>query len=135
MSISPVGNSDAYSRYRQQALDLLASSSQTQPQSTPTTAPSYVAPTSGSDQSSSNPYTTFKADLTALNQPSGGPSHAHGGHGHHHHGQSGATAASTNSTDPTDPTTGATSTDPIDQALDAFADVLKSATDTTTAGA
>ncbi len=128
MSISPVGNSDAYARYRQQALDLLASPSQAGAQTTPTTAPSYVTPTDPTDQSSSNPFATkFKADLSALNSPHGG-THAHGAHGHHHH-QTGtdATASATDPTSTTDSTDATSATDPFSQALDQFAEDVKSA--------
>jgi hypothetical protein len=42
MSISPVGNSDAYERYRQQQLDLLASPTQASTQNAPTDHQSVV---------------------------------------------------------------------------------------------
>ncbi len=122
MSISPVGNSDAYARYRQQALDLLASPSQVGTQSAPTTSPSYVTPPDATDQSASNPFTAkFKADLTALNSSQNGNSHAHA----HHHHTGGANKASDATTASTDSTT---ATDPIDQSLDEFANLLKTAT-------
>ncbi len=127
MSISPVGNSDAYARYRQQALDLLATPGQSATQNVPTPAPSYVAPTDPNDQSSTTSFATkFKADLSALNSSQGG-SHAHGAHGHHHHqSATDATASTTDPMDPTDPTNSSSDTDPFSQALDQFAEVVKS---------
>jgi hypothetical protein len=134
MSISPVGNSDAYARYRQQALDLLASPSQTGTQTPQTTAPSYVAPPDSTDQSSANPFATkFKADLTTLGSPQDGKSHAHGAHGHGHH-KTDSTDLTDPTTDPTSTTTDSTdptaSTDVFGQAIDDFANLLKSATGT-----
>ena len=136
MSISPVGNSDAYARYRQQALDLLAPPSQAGTQAPKTTAPSYVTPPDTTDQSSSNSFATkFKTDLSGLGSQDG-KSHAHGAHGHGHH--------KTDSTDLTDPTTDPNSTattnptdptattDVFGQALNDFAGLLKSATGSAT---
>ncbi len=126
MSISPVGNSDAYARYRQQALDLLASSSQSGTQSAPTTGPSYVTP-SDPDQSSSNPFATkFKADLSALNS-SHNDRHAHGTHAHHHHAGGADPTTADSTTQSTDQANATSVSDPFSQALDQFADVLKSA--------
>jgi hypothetical protein len=141
MSISPVGNSDAYDRYRQQQLDLLASASQPNTQNvlTPqTTSPSSGDPTasttSSTDPVSSGSYAAkFKADLSALSSPQGGTSGPHGAHGHHHHGGGGALASSdTNLTDPTtdpDSTNSTSSTDPFSAALNDFADLVSEPTD------
>ncbi|MFT3730075.1 MAG: hypothetical protein QM780_01440 [Hyphomicrobium sp.] len=128
MSVSPVGNSDAYARYRQQALDLLASPSQPGTQAQQTTAPSYVAPQSWTEQSSSNSFTTkFKADLTSLNSSQDGNSRPHPAHGHHHQSAS-QTDPTTNEADASATTTNAsTTTDALSQALDEFADLLKTA--------
>ena len=134
MSISPVGNSDAYERYRQQQLDLLASSTQASTQNAPTTSPSYVVPASSADQTSSNPFAAkFKADLTALNSPRDGASGSQGAHGHpHHHSGGEVSNTQTNLIDPnsTADTTDTTSTtDPFSLALDQFADVVKATSD------
>ena len=134
MSISPVGNSDAYERYRQQQLDLLASSTQASTQNAPTTSPSYVVPASSADQTSSNPFAAkFKADLTALNSPRDGASGSQGAHGHHHHHSGGAVSntqtnliAPNSTADTTDTTS---TTDPFSLALDQFADVVKATSD------
>jgi hypothetical protein len=143
MSISPVGNSDAYDRYRQQQLNLLAAAGQADTQTvlTPqtTTPDSPDSGTAASDPVSSSSYAAqFKADLSALNSPQGGTSGPHGAHGHHHHGGGGG-ILSTDNTDITDPdsttdtTDGTTSnSDPFTQALDAFADVVKETADTVT---
>ena len=134
MSIPPVGNSDAYERYRQQQLDLLASSTQASTQNAPTTSPSSVVPASSADQTSSNPFAAkFKADLTALNSPRDGASGSQGAHGHHHHHSGGEVSnTQTNLIDPnsTADTTDTTSTtDPFSLALDQFADVVKATSD------
>lgn len=121
MSISPVGNSDAYARYRQQALDLLASPSQTGTKTPQTTAPSYVTPADTSDESSSNPFATkFTTDLSMLNSADDKKSHAHGAHGHHHKASAASDAANA---------AGATTNtvDPLGQSLDEFANLLKTA--------
>lgn len=137
MSISPVGNSDAYARYRQQAVDLIASPSQPRTQAPQTTAPSYVTPPDPSQQSSSNPYAAkFKADLSGLGSPQNGKSHAHGAHGGHSHHKADATNLTDPTTDPnsttTDTTDATASTDVFSQALNDFAVLLKSATTTGT---
>lgn len=120
MSISPVGNSDAYARYRQQTLDLVSSPGKAQTQTRQTTAPSFTTPPASTDQSSSNLFATkFSADLSALNETDR-KSRADGAHGQHH--KAAADAASTNNT--TDTTA---STDPIQQSLDQFANLLKTA--------
>jgi hypothetical protein len=135
MSISPVGNSDPYERYRQQQLDLLASPTQASTQNTPTTSPSYVVPASSTDQTSSNPFAAkFKADLTALNSPRDGASGPQGAHGHHHHHSGGPAASSTQTNlidpnNPADSTDSTSSTDPFSLALDQFADVVKATSD------
>jgi len=145
MSISPVGNSDAYDRYRQQQLNLLASASQANsqtvltPQTTSSTDSAEPSATASDPVSSSSYAAQFKADLSALNAPPRGTSGSHGAHGHHHHGGGGGilSADNTDLTDPdsaTDTTDGTTSSnDPFTQALDAFADVVKKATDTVAA--
>jgi hypothetical protein len=133
MSISPVGNSDAYARYRQQALDLLASPSQPVTQTPQTTTSSYVTPPDATDQSSSNPFATkFKADLSGLGSQDG-KSHAHGAHGHSHH-KTDTTDIADPTTDPDSTTTDSTdptaSTDVFGQAIDDFENLLKSAAGT-----
>ncbi len=130
MSISPVGNSDAYARYRQQALDLLAAPGQSATKPPPTTtSPSYVTPPNSTDQTSSNLLAPkFNADLTSLNPTQHGTSHTHGAHGHHHHGAN--ADASTNATDPTSAASASgttTNTDPLSQSLEEFANLLKTA--------
>jgi hypothetical protein len=133
MSISPVGNSDAYARYRQQAVDLLASASQSTNQTPQTTAGTYVAPSNATDPSSSNSFgTKFKADLSGLGSPQDGTSHAHGAHGGHGHHKAQSTDLTDPTTDTNSTTTSATSTDPVEQALDEFANLLNSATGTAT---
>lgn len=123
MSISPVGNSDAYARYRQQAVDLLASPSQ-KTQSGKSTALSYVALPDMTDQPEANSFATkFKTDLSMLNGSNGGKVHAHGAHGHHSKADA--------STQPSDSTTtkdaAAASADPLQQALNEFGNLLKTA--------
>lgn len=74
MSVSSIGNSDAYARYRQQQLNLLSSSSQgtSHPQTT-----SRAAPLDATDETASSSYATkFKADLSSLNSSR---HHAHAG--------------------------------------------------------
>lgn len=120
MSISPVGNSDAYARYRQQALDLLASPSQTGSQTPQTTAPSYTNPADTSDESSSTPFATkFTTDLSMLNSADDKKSHAHGAHGHHHSASASTDAKAADAT--------STTADPLGQSLDEFANLLKTA--------
>lgn len=132
MSISPVGNSNAYDRYRQQALDLLATPGQAATTAIPTTTgPSYVTPSDSTDQTSSTPFATkINADLTSLNPTQQGTSHTHGAHGHHHHMGGAGADATTNATDPASAAVAAettTSTDPLSQSLDEFANLLKTA--------
>lgn len=142
MSISPVGNSDAYDRYRQQQLSLLTSASQANSQTvltpqTTTPAPSDSGSTAADPVSSGSYAAQFKADLSALSSPQEGASGPHGTHGGHHHHQGGSGILSVDSTDLVDPdsTTVATddtanSSDPFTQALDAFAGVVKQTADT-----
>jgi hypothetical protein len=115
MSISSVGSSDPYARYRQQMVDLLGPPTQTGTQAPRTTAPSSAAAPADADDNSSNSFATkFKADLTSLNAKN-----VHGGH----HAQSAAS-------NPSDTATGSdatTSTDTVGQWLDQFANLLKSA--------
>ncbi|WP_409562487.1 hypothetical protein RLW55_20185 [Hyphomicrobium sp. B1] len=121
MSISSVGNSDAYARYRQQALDLLASPGQ-QMQAGQTAALSYITPPATTDPSDTNPFATkFKTDLSMLNGSNDGKSHAHGAHGHH--GKADATSQTSDSTATTD----TAATDPLQQTLTEFANLLKTA--------
>jgi hypothetical protein len=123
MSISPVGNSDAYARYRQQALDLLTSPGQTTPQVSQTTAPSYATPPATNDQSSNAFATKFKTDLSGLGSSQDGKSHAHGGHGHHKADAADPTDPNSTSADATDATASA---DVFSQAIDDFANMLNS---------
>lgn len=121
MSISSVGNSDAYARYRQQALNLVVSPSQAKTQASQTTAPSIGTSPDTTEQSSSNPFATkFSADLSALNSTDR-KSQAHGAHGQHHKADAAADATSA-----TDSSANA-SADPIQQSLDEFANLLKTA--------
>lgn len=133
MSISPIGNSDPYARYRQQQIDLLGPPTQASTQTTSADSASTVAPAASSDPTSSSTFAAkFKTDLTALNSQ-GGTSGPRGAHGHHHHG-GGAAPASSN-TDITDPnsTSDTSSTDPFSAALDQFAEAVKQAADTVSA--
>jgi hypothetical protein len=137
MSISPIGNSDPYARYRQQQIDLLAPPTRASAQTTSADSASTVAPAASSDPTSSSTFTAkFKADLTALISQ-GGTSGPRGAHGHHHHGGGAAPASSnTDITDPnstTDPTSDTSSTNPFSAALDQFAEAVKQATDTVSA--
>lgn len=136
MSISPIGNSDPYARYRQQ-IDLLAPPTQANTQTTSAESALTIAPATSSDPTSSSTFAAkFKADLTALNSQ-GGTSGPRGTHGHHHHGGGAAPASSnTDITDPnstTDPTSDTSSTDPFSAALGQFAEAVKQATDTVSA--
>lgn len=120
MSISSVGNTDAQARYRQQALNLLASPGQkTAAQST---ALSYVALPDMQDQPDSTSFATkFKTDLSMLNDSKDGKAHAHGAHGHHKVNASSQTGDSTTATD------ARASTDPLQQTLTEFGNLLKTA--------
>lgn len=121
MSISPVGNSDTYARYRQQALDLLTSPGQ-KTQAGQTTALSYITPPAQTDQSDTNPFATkFKTDLSVLNGSNDGKSHAHSAHGHH--GKADATSQTSDSTTTSD----TAAADPLQQTLTEFANLLKTA--------
>ncbi|MBS0251341.1 MAG: hypothetical protein JSR78_09780 [Proteobacteria bacterium] len=120
MSISSVGNSDAYARYRHQAVDLLAPPGQ-KAQASQSKALSYVAPPDMTDQSDANHFATkFKTDLSMLNGSNDGKTD--GAHGHH----SKADTASQTS-DSTTTTDAAASTDPLQQTLNEFVNLLKTA--------
>lgn len=122
MSISPVGNSDAYARYRQQALDLLASPAQSTTTAPQASGPSYVAPPDATDESASNPFATkFKTDLSTLNSAHDSKPHTHGAHAHHAKADATAASAAESTTD------APSATDAIGQTLDEFANLLKTA--------
>ncbi|MET0408591.1 MAG: hypothetical protein ABW006_09510 [Hyphomicrobium sp.] len=126
MSISPVGNSDAYDRYRRQAVDLLSPSGQ-QKTKVSTAPPPLPAVTDADHLATPSQFATkFKTDLTTLNSSQGGTSPTHAPHGGHHHFH-GAAQTDTTTTDAsaTDDTT--TGPDALSQSLDDFANLLKKA--------
>jgi hypothetical protein len=107
MSVSPVGNSDAYSRYRQQQLDLLSSAGQS---AMPAQTTSQASPLDLDDPTASN------TDV----------SKSKAAHGHHrHHGApADATASTSDASTSTDATGAATGTDTFSQTMDELAGIL-----------
>jgi hypothetical protein len=116
MSVSAIGNSDAYARYRQQQLNLLASSGQgtSLPQTTSLSTPLDAA----SETATTSAFATkFKSDLSSLN---GSHHHAHG------HGAV-PTDATTNATDASsaiNPASPAGASDAFSQTMNELASVL-----------
>ena len=112
MSVSSIGSSDAYARYRQQ-LNLLSSSSQGTP--VPQTT-SRAVPLDGTGETASSSYATkFKTDLSSLNN-----SRHHG----HAHAPTDATANASDASGSQDSTSTNDGSATFKQTMDELASIL-----------